>query len=106
MAQIKWQKRAEKELYRYLVKGFIEYGESTANKFASKVTELNAEMERFPELGFPEPLLKNRSKFYRARHINKRFKLIYYYSERTNTVHVVDIWDSKREPQSLAKRIK
>ena len=83
MAEVKWQKRAEKELY-----------------------QLSAELERYPEIGFPEPLLKERNKLYRARHINKRFKLIYYYSEKTDTLHVVDIWDSKREPQSLAKRIK
>ena len=37
MAQIKWQKRAENELFRYLVKGFIEFGETTANNFAATV---------------------------------------------------------------------
>ena len=106
MAQVKWQKRAEKELYKYLVKGFIEYGETTANNFAIKVAKLNKDIARYPETGFPEPLLKNRKKFYRARHILKRFKLIYYYSEKTDTVHIVDIWDTKREPQTLANRIK
>lgn len=106
MAQVKWQKRVEKEFYRYLVKGFQEYGETTANRFANKVAELNAELEKFPETGFPEPLLRDRKKLYRAHHILKRFKLIYYYSQSTDTVHVADIWDSKREPASLAKRIK
>ena len=37
MAQVKWQKRAERELYRYLVRGFVEFGEATANKFAERV---------------------------------------------------------------------
>lgn len=31
MAQVIWQKRAENELYRYLVNGFLEFGETTAN---------------------------------------------------------------------------
>lgn len=106
MAQVKWQKRAEKELYRLLVKGFLEYGETTANRFAVKVAKLNADLEKFPETGFPEPLLKDRKKLYRARHIHKRFKLIYYYSESTDMVHVADIWDTKREPGLLAKRIR
>ena len=106
MAQVKWQRRAEKELYRYLVKGFQEYGQTTANRFADKVAKLNVELEKYPEAGFPEPLLKDRKKLYRAHHINKRFKLIYYYSESTDTVHVADIWDTKREPSSLAQRIK
>ena len=35
----------------------------------------------------------------------KRFKLIYYYSESSDTVHVADIWDTKREPSKLGNRI-
>ena len=66
MAQVKWQKRAENELYRYLVKGVIEFGETTANNFAAKVSSLNKDLERFPEIGYPEPLLKDRKKLYRA----------------------------------------
>lgn len=42
MAQIKWQKRAEKELYKYLVKGFQEYGETTANNFALSTFQLKS----------------------------------------------------------------
>ena len=106
MAKVKWQKRAEKELYRYLVRGFLEFGEATANKFSAKVAAINADLEKFPETGFPEPLLRDRKKLYRARHIVGRFKLIYYYATSTDTVHVADIWDTRREPSSLTKRIK
>ena len=106
MAQVKWQKRAEHELYRYLVKGFLEFGETTANKFAAKAGYISKELEKFPETGFPEPLLKERKKLYRACHINRRFKLIYYYAASTDTVHIADIWDTRREPSKLAKRIK
>lgn len=65
MAQVKWQKRAERELYRYLVKGFLEFGETTANKFVAKAGYLSKELEKFPESGFPEPLLRERKKLYR-----------------------------------------
>lgn len=106
MAQVKWQKRAEKELYRYLVKGFIEFGETTANSFATKVATLNKDLERFPEIGFPEPLLKDRKRLYRTRHILKRFKLVYYYNAQTDVVYVADIWDTRRDPSQLANRIK
>ncbi len=44
MAQVKWQSRAKKELYRYLVKGFIEFGETTANNFAAKVADINRDL--------------------------------------------------------------
>ena len=105
MAQIKWQKRAEKELYRYLVKGFLDFGETTANAFAEKVSAINRDLERFPEIGYPEPLLKDRKKLYRARHVLNRFKIIYYYNVKKDTVHVADIWDMKRDPAKLANRI-
>ncbi len=106
MAKVIWQKRAEHELYRYLVKGFVEFGENTANRFAAKVAYISKNLERFPETGFPEPLLKDRKRLYRACHINSRFKLIYYYSATSDTLHIADIWDVKREPSTLTKRIK
>ena len=105
MAQVRWQKRAEKELYRYLVKGFLEFGETTANKFADRASYLSKELGKFPEIGFPEPLLRGRRKLYRAYHINKRFKLIYFYDADSDIVHIADIWDTRREPSNLAKRI-
>ena len=106
MAQVKWQNRPEQELYRYLVKGFQEFGEKTANKFAERVEYISRNLEKFPEIGYPEPLLKDRSKRYRTYHINKRFDLIYYYEESRDIVHVADIWDTRRKPESLANRIK
>lgn len=58
-------KRAEKELYRYLVKGFLEFGEFTANRFAATVAGINEDLSRYPETGFPEPLLRDRKRLYR-----------------------------------------
>jgi plasmid stabilization system protein ParE len=106
MAQVIWQKRAEKELFKYLVSSFLEFGETTANRFAKTVENINTELERHPEIGYPEPLLQDRKRLYRARHILKRFKLIYYYAHSSDTVHIIDIWDMKREPSKLIKRIK
>jgi hypothetical protein len=48
MAQVKWQKRAENELYRYLVKGFLEFGETTANRFAATVAHINDDLGKYP----------------------------------------------------------
>ncbi|MBQ9671615.1 MAG: type II toxin-antitoxin system RelE/ParE family toxin [Prevotella sp.] len=104
MAQVIWQKRAEKELYKLLVNGFLEFGETTANRFTEQVRLLNGELQKFPEIGYPEPLLRERNKLYRSVHIQKRFKLIYYFSPSTDTVHVADIWDTKRSPEILQKR--
>lgn len=31
--------------------------------------------------------------------------MIYYYNEKSDTIRIVDIWDMRREPSKLAKRI-
>ena len=61
MAQVKWQKRAENELFRYLVKGVIEFGETTANNFAAKVSSINKDTIILPVIGYPESLQKTDS---------------------------------------------
>ena len=38
--------------------------------------------------------------------MNRRFKIIYYYNETEDTVRVIDIWDTKMNPQTLVKRIR
>ena len=106
MAEVKWQKRAEKELLKYLLQGYQQFGPATANKFAEQVRQINDKLAKHPEIGFPEPLLSERIKLYRGIHVQKRFKLVYHYDPKTDIVHIVDIWDSRREPQNLAKRIK
>ena len=75
MAEVKWQKRAERELFRYLVKGFQEFGETTANKFAERVGFVSSELGKYPEIGYIEPLLKERKKLYRALVIGNYVKI-------------------------------
>ena len=38
--------------------------------------------------------------------MNRRFKIIYYYDESEDTVHLVDIWDTRMNPKALIRRIK
>lgn len=38
--------------------------------------------------------------------MNRRFKLIYYYDEAEDVVHVIDIWDTKMNPKALIRRIR
>ena len=46
-----------------------------------------------------------RKKLYIKGHINDRFKIIYWYDEPNDTVYIEDIWDTRRAPQNLTKRI-
>ena len=51
-------------------------------------------------------LLKGKTKYvFRAWRINKRFKIIYRYDEPKDTVIIEDIWDTRRSPENLTRRI-
>ena len=73
---------------------------------ASAVETIEKILAKYPETGFLEPLLQGLTPIYRARHINKRFKLIYWYDEMNDAIVIADIWDTRRNPQSLATRMK
>ena len=38
--------------------------------------------------------------------MNRRFKIIYFYDEVKDIVHIMDIWDTKMNPRALIRRIK
>lgn len=38
--------------------------------------------------------------------MNKRFKFVYYYDETEETVHIVNIWDTRMNPKTLIKSIR
>ena len=63
------------------INGRMEFGVTTANKTAAIIEDLADDLSRWPTAGFPEPLLKGGQYQYRARHINKRYKMIYRYDE-------------------------
>ena len=35
-----------------------------------------------------------------------RFKIIYYYDELEDIIHLIDIWDTRMDPKALIRRIK
>ena len=44
--------------------------------------------------------------FRRCHIMNRLFKIIYYFDEAEDVVHLVDIWDAKMNPKTLTRRIK
>ena len=107
MAKIIWDEMAELDLDKHVEDAYQEYGVSTAKKWLSEKESIEWRLERYPTSYPPEDLLMGRQKLYRrCNMMNRRFKLVYYYDESKDTVHIVDIWDTKRNPKALIKRIK
>lgn len=105
MATVIWSLNAQEEKRRLYLVGQLEFGTYIANKTALRIKEIQKLLESFPEMGYKEQLLEERSLTYRAYHINKRFKIIYWFDEVKDMVIIEDIWDVHREPQNLKNRI-
>ena len=53
----------------------------------------------FPEMGFVEPILKDKKPNYRA----YIFELIYYIDNKNTIIKIADIWNNKQNPNNLKK---
>ncbi len=105
MATIVWTEKAKVARKTLYVHGVINFGYITALKITHRIESITDKLERFPGLGYREPILEGRAHAYRACHINKRFKIIYWYDEMKDMVVIEDIWDMLRAPKNLMTRI-
>ncbi len=105
MATVKWTGKAKAMRRELYWSGVMNFGSFTALKMARRIESLTDALSLFPGMGFREPLLESHLPVYRSCLINKRFKIIYWYNEANDTVIIEDIWDTRRAPQNLIKRI-
>ncbi len=104
--QVKWSKQAGRELDIILVYTKERFGEKIAVQFFERVKKHTHRLSQNPYLGFSEPLLKERHQNYRSLIFHKHFKIVYFIDYDKDTIFIADIWDTRREPVNLAKRIK
>ena len=107
MVVVKWKVSAYRLFNEDLETARIEYGQKTAERWISEAAEIFARLQRFPESYTPEPLLKDKKRKYRScRMMGGRFRMVYYFNPSTNIARIVDIWDTRMNPETLMKRIK
>lgn len=102
--RIIWSSRAKKELAdlaQYLAE---EFGNSSVERLIHDVQICSKRLSEYPEIGRPEPLLQDKSIAYRSLIFTHHNKLIYYL--KGEDVRIADIWDMRRNPEVLAKRIR
>ena len=101
--QVRFTTEARNELKRIL-DVFIEYaGPMSAEKFGNLVDDKIGMLEKYPEIGHPEPLLSHLRYNFRAKSINKNYRIIYLIHE--DTVWIYDFWDRRCDPEKLKGRI-
>ena len=106
MAEVIWNKQAQQEWRSKLLYGLNEFGETTAIDFVRRTNHIIENIRKHPKIGFLEPLLRHKRKEYRTYLIVGPLKMIYYYVESSDTIRIVDIWDMRREPKRLSRRIR
>lgn len=105
MAQIRWTLKADRLFDKYVLNAFLEYGSKTSKRWMQERITFANHVRKHPESYAPESILTNRKHIYRSCRIMNRFKIVYYYAKTSDTVHIVDIWDMRMNPENLKRRI-
>ena len=91
--KVEWAPRALHEWENTVRYIYREFGRKAAEEFEQSVAKWEARM-----------LLKHRDKLYRGLIVSKYNKLIFYVEE--DIVYISDLWDMRREPSRLSRRLK
>lgn len=75
------------------------------DNFMQKMKEVRLLLADNPHQGPVEPLLSDSPKGYRSVVVTKLNKMVYYVDNDT-TIYIVDLWDVRREPSTLATQVK
>lgn len=103
---IVWADDAKACLKEIILYGVDNWGLKVANQFHDNLIKIEQRLALNPELGHPELLLAERTFIYRSILIQKNFKLIYRIVREKDSLLIVDIWDTRREPNRLKDRIR
>ncbi len=99
-----WADQVSIELGRILFFVNINYGTKTGTKFLKQINKNVKLLSENPYLGKIETLLDNRKQGFRSLVVNRLNKIIYYIEN--DTLYIADIWDTRKNPENLANRIK
>ena len=102
--KVSWSKGAIKSMTHTSMYILNEFGNRANMRFLQEIQKVSDLMEENPFMGQVEPLLIGKSKEYRSVVVNRQNKIVYYV--KGNTIRVSALWDTRREPKSLAKEVK
>lgn len=91
------------------VKAIVEYiadnfGKQYALHFISELQTNIGYILKYPEASPIEPLLADRPTRFRSKIISKYNKAIYY--QKGGVIYFTDLWDMRRNPDALVRRIR
>jgi plasmid stabilization system protein ParE len=102
--KIKWYSEAQLNLDQTEDYIFNSFGPDSLVDFVDKVDQSVDTILHYPNIGSVEPLLADRALTYRSLVVGKLSKIVYRVDD--DTIHIVDFWDCRREPEVLADQVK
>lgn len=97
-----WDKQALADLHNLLVYCRTKFGKRVANKCKKEWFDKASILETFPCAGLREPLLADEPEDFRSLVLHPHLKLIYCVDESKGVIHIFRLWDTRRDPASLA----
>lgn len=101
--KLKWFTPALNDLKHIYNRSLINFGILLADKISDQIHATINQLGTFPGLGSIEPLLNHRPEPWRSLVIHRNVKVIYLI--RQESVNIAALWDTRREPKSLANYI-
>ena len=98
-----WQESVQCDIETAFLEGLARFGEKVAKRFFVHIWDYDSRLAAFPYMGKVECFLSGSSKEYRSLvvQVHNHYKLIYRVSEEEDTVYVVALWDTRRNPQDM-----
>lgn len=103
-----WLPQVRDAIRSILHYGLEHFGQKVVTEFHREVvTHTESLLVTNPCLGKREPLLTHRiDAEYRSLVVHSHFKLVYTIDQVTESIYIVDIWDTRINPINLAHRMK
>lgn len=101
-----WRKQAERQMEREVRYCTYTFDAHVALNFIESINKQVLLLSSYPFMGRVEPLLTHKKRHeYRSLVVHKHFKPIYYIESVRDTLYIVDLWDTRREPSALTSRL-
>ena len=102
MAEIVVHKLAEATPRPALIDAFAHGGKKPARRWKEELLNIQNFLKKYPEGKPPFLGAPKFSYLLRGANFMRNFKLVYYYDESLDVVHIVDIWDMRQNPKRLS----
>ena len=99
--KIKWSKQAKIVLDEVIQYGELTFGTKATTKLILRIEQCCSLLAIYPRMGNIEPLLCDLDKEYRSWVVHKHYKIIYVIYEAQDEIYIVDLWDTRQEPDKL-----